>query len=298
MTPSEIMHDLACDDMFPRAAMAAARKDRDTMAPIFVDLVTRLATQDIPEMRDDDVTALIPVFHMLGEFREPHAYRPLLQLLRQPSDSIEYLMGDAVTETSFRVIAGTFDGDLQPLFEAIEDPEAYEFSRAALMDALVLIAQLHPDQRKTIENYFRTLRSRHPEDLPLEVLIGWMDAIANLGLEDMIEEVRTAFEKGLILEDYCDFSHFLEDLQATQDADGVPATPRYQKSLITDAIDELSKWHGYSDAYFAELKKQKARHVLSTPPSAETFMHETPPVGRNDPCPCGSGKKFKKCCLH
>ncbi|MDU7153445.1 MAG: SEC-C metal-binding domain-containing protein, partial [Enterobacter sp.] len=21
-------------------------------------------------------------------------------------------------------------------------------------------------------------------------------------------------------------------------------------------------------------------------------------VGRNDPCPCGSGKKFKSCCLH
>ncbi|VTP70009.1 Predicted metal-binding protein related to the C-terminal domain of SecA [Leclercia adecarboxylata] len=21
-------------------------------------------------------------------------------------------------------------------------------------------------------------------------------------------------------------------------------------------------------------------------------------VGRNDPCPCGSGKKFKNCCLH
>ena len=21
-------------------------------------------------------------------------------------------------------------------------------------------------------------------------------------------------------------------------------------------------------------------------------------VGRNDPCPCGSGKKAKKCCLH
>ena len=22
-----------------------------------------------------------------------------------------------------------------------------------------------------------------------------------------------------------------------------------------------------------------------------------PKVGRNDPCPCGSGKKFKKCCM-
>ena len=27
-----------------------------------------------------------------------------------------------------------------------------------------------------------------------------------------------------------------------------------------------------------------------------TFVREQPKVGRNDPCPCGSGKKFKKCC--
>ena len=27
-----------------------------------------------------------------------------------------------------------------------------------------------------------------------------------------------------------------------------------------------------------------------------TYRRETPKVGRNDPCPCGSGKKYKKCC--
>jgi SEC-C motif-containing protein len=27
-----------------------------------------------------------------------------------------------------------------------------------------------------------------------------------------------------------------------------------------------------------------------------TVVREAPKVGRNDPCPCGSGKKFKKCC--
>jgi peptide deformylase len=27
-----------------------------------------------------------------------------------------------------------------------------------------------------------------------------------------------------------------------------------------------------------------------------TFKNETPKVGRNEPCPCGSGKKYKKCC--
>ena len=28
----------------------------------------------------------------------------------------------------------------------------------------------------------------------------------------------------------------------------------------------------------------------------KTVRRETPKVGRNDPCPCGSGKKYKKCC--
>jgi SEC-C motif-containing protein len=28
----------------------------------------------------------------------------------------------------------------------------------------------------------------------------------------------------------------------------------------------------------------------------DPVRREAPKVGRNDPCPCGSGKKFKKCC--
>ena len=31
-------------------------------------------------------------------------------------------------------------------------------------------------------------------------------------------------------------------------------------------------------------------------PQGQPFRRETPKVGRNDPCPCGSGKKYKKCC--
>ena len=29
----------------------------------------------------------------------------------------------------------------------------------------------------------------------------------------------------------------------------------------------------------------------------EPYLRETPKIGRNDPCPCGSGKKYKKCCM-
>ncbi len=32
------------------------------------------------------------------------------------------------------------------------------------------------------------------------------------------------------------------------------------------------------------------------PPSINTIIRDEPKAGRNDPCPCGSGKKYKKCC--
>ncbi len=36
--------------------------------------------------------------------------------------------------------------------------------------------------------------------------------------------------------------------------------------------------------------------VDSESPAVEQYVRETPKVGRNAPCSCGSGKKFKKCC--
>jgi len=36
---------------------------------------------------------------------------------------------------------------------------------------------------------------------------------------------------------------------------------------------------------------------FTQPSNVGTIKRDTPKVGRNDPCPCGSGKKYKKCCL-
>ncbi len=38
-----------------------------------------------------------------------------------------------------------------------------------------------------------------------------------------------------------------------------------------------------------------AAHHAALPPQ-KPFVHSVEQTGRNDPCPCGSGKKFKKCC--
>lgn len=90
---------------------------------------------------------------------------------------------------------------------------------------------------------------------------------------------------------------------------------------------ERSTWHGLdivetseavgSDtgkvefiAHFSEKGKRYKHHELATFKKeedgwfffdgeivkAKQFKRETPKVGRNEPCPCGSGNKYKKCC--
>lgn len=46
------------------------------------------------------------------------------------------------------------------------------------------------------------------------------------------------------------------------------------------------------DIALEEQAQEEATDAISP------FYNENKSVGRNDPCPCGSGKKFKKCCLH
>jgi preprotein translocase subunit SecA len=46
-------------------------------------------------------------------------------------------------------------------------------------------------------------------------------------------------------------------------------------------------------------QKQKQDYIMSRGedvPENKTVKHESEKIGRNDPCPCGSGKKYKKCC--
>ena len=55
-----------------------------------------------------------------------------------------------------------------------------------------------------------------------------------------------------------------------------------------DWLYELPQW----DAIFSEEEQKK----LYKEQKESTTVRKEKKVGRNDPCPCGSGKKYKKCC--
>jgi len=45
-----------------------------------------------------------------------------------------------------------------------------------------------------------------------------------------------------------------------------------------------------------DIEAGKFNEAPQTEGKPQTFVKTGPDVGRNDPCPCGSGKKYKKCC--
>lgn len=68
------------------------------------------------------------------------------------------------------------------------------------------------------------------------------------------------------------------------------------KRMEKDGVDfknirQMKKW---MKEHEAELRAEVQGGAA--PQKVETVVHEGPRIGRNDPCPCGSGKKYKKCC--
>ena len=53
----------------------------------------------------------------------------------------------------------------------------------------------------------------------------------------------------------------------------------------------------HCEPFVKELAAIWQRQRQDTAPGTVTVTRTSPKVGRNDPCPCGSGKKYKKCCL-
>jgi len=58
-----------------------------------------------------------------------------------------------------------------------------------------------------------------------------------------------------------------------------------RNDLLVGAAAGVMRLHGH-------FLKQRSRYTYSS----TTFVRDRPKTGRNEPCPCGSGKKFKKCC--
>lgn len=291
MDAARIFEELSEPEGLPVEAIRAAQANRELMVPVFVRSIEEFSSSNGESISP---LALFFVFHLLGEWREKSAYRPLAKFLRLPRDAIDPILGGAITETTHRVMAAVFDGDPNPLYEIIRDQRADEFIRSRMCHAIAMLAQRGELPRAEVAQFLRDCYSQlEPQD-DCFVWNGWLDAVAWLGLADLKPLVQQAFVRHSIDPAWLTFQDFEEDLQhAIDHPDGEPLHPDGELAPFGDTIAELSDWYCFAPKTEIDDEQEWAPRPSLYLPERNPFRD----VGRNDPCPCGSGKKFKKCCL-
>ena len=70
----------------------------------------------------------------------------------------------------------------------------------------------------------------------------------------------------------------------------------YDKDLLyKNMVEAKAEWL-YTLPQWDKLLPEERRKELYKEQKLSKTVVKGPKVGRNDPCPCGSGKKYKKCC--
>ena len=122
-----------------------------------------------------------------------------------------------------------------------------------------------------------------------------MTAVSALGITELAGEAEGLIRRGLVPRDIMHVSHFRQDMRRTlDDASGMAGFAEAGIGPFTDSIGMLDDWAAAAEEEDG-VPDGEAEDAEYEPP--EPYHNPLRNVGRNDPCPCGSGKKFKKCCM-
>lgn len=319
MTPQEVLVEFEASIPVPVAAIRAALEAKEEMLPFFLKEI-----ESATEMEWEDLTfadSYATMFYILGEWADPRAYLPLVKFLHRDGETLELLLGDTLTDVGDRVIAAVATDDLSPLYELVLDPDADLFPRGAALRALVRIALGKPASRPAIAHFVSVFPERIEADADVLIWMDWVSAVAALGLTALApkaREVIAASEGDQLL---YTVDQFDEDLRETEQDLSAAWFLRINGGAGIDTVAEVSRWHAYSEEGMRERREEEAElmeavggargiaaldgeaeieavegedvpYLTALEPAHNPFRN----VGRNDPCPCGSGKKFKKCC--
>lgn len=217
--------------------------------------------------------------HLLAEKRDAAAFAPLVSVALE-GEPLYDMIGDGATETLPSLLISLCDGDFATLRKLVETPEADEWARVAAIEALSWFTHKGDipveETRAQFAGWFETLL---PRDTHV-VWYGMQAGVALLGFGDLEPLVARAFRQKQVDNTILAFEDFQDDLRAARaDRDGFFK----ERGLgpVEDAVAALEVFDVDEEDF-------------APPAPAENKFRD---VGRNDPCPCGSGKKFKKCCL-
>ncbi len=280
------------EDRLPRAAVDEFIRRGKKMIPFLEEIVSDQFhwTRDVPQW-----WAVVHAAFILGAIGTQAAVIPLLRALRW-ADAFDC---DWVTEALPAIFGRMGAAAIPPLKTMAADQTNGCFTRSIAMEGLGLIAWRNPGTKEDISAFIYSVFADERNDLDVRQSAG--STLLDLGCA-RYREPLLAFgrqEKELKRQNRFYLAHFFDDdVEEAFKAGGKDAKDYDRDWLSFYDENEIHKrqerWAEEARAEAsAEEEDEPARLIASV---REPYVRQTY-TGRNDPCPCGSGKKYKKCCL-
>jgi len=289
----------------PVAAIKEVREHRD----IFVPRLMRSLEQAIFRVRNGDEpeedASFFAVF-LLTELEVPEAFRILLEALRLPDEGPFELFGDGIHELVAPILALFSGGNTDEIGEIVQDSNVNMYVRWSAAKTYKYLVRDELISRQVavdaLHRHFQDCVANEDHDMlaPLACELG------DLAAETSLQTIRSAYQRKLVDESIVGIA-FIESQIASGEETVERELEYCRPTGMPDAIAELSRWAAFHEEPPRPPRKPNPEpmrgprpHLLSSDASrsqvATTSIRAGHKVGRNDPCPCGSGKKFKKCC--
>ena len=267
---------------FPEEEFLCIREHRDEAIPVLLEYAGAIVVNDKDSLPENYNGHFFSMF-LLAEFKVREAFPCLIQYLEFDSSLVDYWLGDSLTESFGSILASVATPDDIPRMKTVVENEKLDtFQRLAALSALQV---LYTEDAYSRNDYFaylhHILKTCHEDPM---FLAGAIIDCEKAGMHEALPAIEALYKDGLVDELWTTLSGVRRGLFGIDEEAAKQALKKDRSCLfVQDAVNYLSNW-----ACFNEKPMPEKASVRINP-----FGYK---VGRNEPCPCGSGKKYKKCC--
>lgn len=294
-TIAEVIDRIKCypKRVFPEEELEAIIANQEEAIPLLMAILEEVRKDTAKYATNLDYFGHIYAVYLLAQFRVKEAYPIVLELFSLPNEQPDQLFGDMM-DSSGRILASIFGGDVASIKQMIENEEIDEYIRAQAITALAILTLNGEIEREELMSYYREL-FRTIDNMTILTLL--INLCTDIYPEEVYEEIKEAYKNDKV--DYLMIGMESVDRAMVEGKSSVLARAKRNRHLqkIDDTIGELRNWAYFKnnsrDKHFDQLMNKNPGFMSQ--PKGTPIVNE-PKIGRNDPCPCGSGKKYKKCC--
>jgi len=245
---------------------------------------------------------------ILSEIEAIESLENIFELLSQNYDFIDFYLGDIITEDVWMMLYKIGNHNLDDLQDFLKRPGINTFHKTAVLDVFLQVALHQPQRRNDVVNRYRDLlefflNSKIEDNVIDSGLIGMLISdIVDLGAKELLPEIEAFFERGYVDIMICgniesvktDLTSKPSMFSKREVKDIYKIYQGYENWFNNDFLDDGNSLENDDLDYIDE----EDNNNYSIASNALPFVREERKIGRNEPCPCGSGKKYKKCCMN